>query len=596
MLNPLTIFKLLAITCIAAMLAPCDTLTITMGGTGNGYWANQFFTNAAFQFTFFIPDTANVAKAPCCAGVWTTSRGTSGTVTVANVGAGQMDANGDQAVFVNQSASAAGIWHYNSSEFLTVSGPGLSGYDLTGTIGPVSGNAFFYTSPVRMSDGLTTLYFTSVSDVSFSVQRRPGGGQPGVVSASPNAAFVSPNTPTLFTFVISDTAGARDLQGLNILFSDPPLSVDVPQPFVNYDPYACWIWYQRSTNTLSLFVHDAIDLLRGGWVSSQPGVSGNVLTGPRCVIDTTMATERESGNFLTLTLPISLPNAGVQQFYPATMPITMRAVNNENVDTGYQQAGHVTVNPTAGPGFIIYTTPTIQDVALGSSATFKLNVVSWGGFNDVITFAAAIPMDDPKYTYDPPAITGSGATTLTVSTDPLAGKPYPGPTGGVYLITVSGKSSSMEFDRAVLMAVESGPPTISATDSSPVGGSDHHYHFTVSDPPLSTTGRTAINGFNALIGPALDGRNACWLFSDGRNIWLAGDDGLTWSLAGPGFATPVGNSQCAVEDFGVNPYTDWNIEAHIVFKPGFSAMNNKMFVRASNLAGFDTGYTLADVR
>jgi hypothetical protein len=499
-----------------------------------------------------------------------------------------MDVNGDQAIFVNPSASTAGIWHYNSPDFLTISSPSFSHYNLTDNLAPVTGNALFYTTPIRMSDHVTTIYFTSVSDVTFSVERRPGGGTPGVVSVSPDSSSTPPDVTTLFTFVVSDSAGTSDLQGLNILFSDPPFSDDVPARYS--DPYACWIWYQRSTKTLSLFMTE-------GWASSPLGASGGVLTRNRCAIDTTTATVSEAGNFLTLTLPIRLTAVEYNpQVYPSSMSIAIRAVNNENVETGYQHAGQVTLNPSSEPGFIFYTTPTIEDVALGSPATYKLNVVSWGGFNDTITFSAPVPMDNPEYTFDPPTVTGSGTTTLTVSTKPLLGKPYPGPTGGTYLITAFGKSSSAAFDHAVITAVESGPPTVSVSDSYPAGGPDHQYHFTVSDPPWWLGGVTGINGFNVLIGPALDGRNACWLYSDGKNIWLANDDGLTWSFAGPGLSTPVGNSQCTIESFGANLFSAWNIEAHIVFTPGFSALNNKMFVRASNLAGFDSGYIPAEVK
>jgi hypothetical protein len=286
-----------------------------------------------------------------------------------------------------------------------------------------------------------------------------------------------------------------------------------------------------------------------------------------------------------------MTNEGAQQFYPATMPITLNAVNKENVSTGYQQAGQFTLNPTSEPGFLFFTNPSIQDVASGSPATYKLNVVSWGGFNDVIRFSANVPMENPTYAFNPPAVTGSGITTLTVSTAPLVGKP----TDGTYLISVSGKTSSTTFERAVLMVVESGPPTISVTDLATPDGSQHFYGFRIdSKTPWWGAGIYSLNGFDALIGPALDGRNACWFYFDGKHFWLADDDGLTWSPAGPDLYPYPENSQCIVSlSSRVNP--DWNVSTYIVFKSGFSAQNNKVFVRASNFAGFDTGYTLAEI-
>lgn len=277
MSNIFSLSKLLAIAFFFSSLAPCDTLTITITGIANGSWNRDFFANAAFQFTFFVPDIDSVAAPACCAGVRSTPRGTSGTVTIANVGTGAMDPRGDQAVFVNPAAAAAGIWHYNSLDFLSVSNPALSSYDFTDTIAPVTGKTFFYNNQITMSDRVTTLLFTSVSDVAFSVQRRPGGGTPGVVSVSPDSLVAPLGVSTLFTFVVSDTAGAGDLQGLNILFSDPPFSDDVP--FRYSDPYACWIWYERATKTVSLFVSE-------GWASAPLGAGGRLLRRGRCVVDT----------------------------------------------------------------------------------------------------------------------------------------------------------------------------------------------------------------------------------------------------------------------------------------------------------------------
>jgi hypothetical protein len=304
------------------------------------------------------------------------------------------------------------------------------------------------------------------------------------------------------------------------------------------------------------------------------------------------ATVTESGNFLTLALPIQLtPDPLNPPVYPLEMPIAVRAVNNANVDTGYQRAGQVTLNPSSEPGFIFYTTPSIRDAALGSSTTFKLNVISWGGFNDVIRFSALAYSGNLQYTFDPPAVPSSGTTTLTVSTASLAAGLY-------HTIVIAGTSSSTKFEHAVAVAVESGPPPVSVRDDAPPEATEHHYNFTLSGTWWGA-GQHSINGFNVLFGPAVDGRNACWLFSDGKKLWLAGDDGLTWSLAGPDLATPAANSQCTVDNFaavidGFN--SGWILGAHIVFKPGFSPVTNKMFVRASNVAGFDSGYTLADVK
>src|SRR6185312_16387389 len=351
-------------------LAAGDTLTFNISGTGSGHWGAQTFTDAAFTFTFLLQDADNLRQPSCCAIVRSTPAGTSGTVSVAGFGTSSFGANGNQAVFVNPAASSVGIWHYNLSDFLTVANPAFSAWDLSTTIGPFTGTTFAYSLSLDLGPGVG-LAFTSVSNVTFSARRGTRGGVPAVVSMSPGFGNSSSGVANTFQFVVSDTAGVSDLQGMNIVFSDARLNR-------TGDPYACWLWFQRSDNTLSAYN-------KGVWRTAPVGPGGSILNGNLCSVDTAAAVSATGGNNLSLSAPVTFENQPVQ---PDTMQAYVRAANNENVDSGYQQAGMFTVYAGPSPNFTMNVTPAFRDVALGSDATYTVTVVPKPGFNETVTFSA----------------------------------------------------------------------------------------------------------------------------------------------------------------------------------------------------------------
>jgi hypothetical protein len=558
-------------------------MTYTISGTGSGYWGSRTFTNAAFTFTFTVPDMSSIGTPPCCSGIRTTPPGTAGTVSVSGMGTASLNSSGDQAIFVYPGGPDAGIWHYNSPDFLTVANPDFSSYGLTANVGPHTGKTFFYQTPLSLSDG-AIFYFTAVSGVTFAAQRF-SGGQPSAVSVWPDSEITGPNPFLIYTFVASDTAGSGDLRGMDLLFTHSQTN-----------PYLCWLWYDRASNTLSANFN-------GTWSAPSPvggaGASGLNLAGTECSVYTPSATATSSGNLLTLSIPMTL------MFSPNTesdVTISMNAITNGGAATGYQALGNIDVRtcppfctPMPRPVFHLTATPefgSTLDIAAGSNLNPTITVVPDQGFNGEVTFSAiwndngASP---PTATYNPPVVTGAGSTTLTVTNTNTVGR-----WGINALATWPG---APVVTGAYIVDVDNAPPAVSAY---PNAGSGASQTFTF----MATNGSegAAVNGMNVLFAPSLNGGGACWLFWSGH-VWLASDDGSSWTDGGSpadNSGKIVSNSQCSVNvaqatshfcAFGSAgcDYHATGFSVPITFTPAFAG-TAKLYMRASNGAGFDSGY------
>jgi hypothetical protein len=415
------------------------------------------------------------------------------------------------------------------------------------------------------------------------------GQGPAVISVSPDSSTMNQNATQTFTFVASDSAGVTDLQGVDILFSDG-----------SSNPYACWMWYQRATNTVSLYN-------QGTWSSpAKVGTGGTVLAGNSCSVNTSQGTATFTANQLTLTLPFT-PTSGDNTAWP----IYMNAITNANSGTGYQQMGTVTVHPVATGSFTLKISPwpSRTGVAQGASASYTVTVVPSGGFNSAVSFsghATVGPNGDPanlSFSFNPSTVTASGSTTMTVST---AGAP-----AGAYTITATGASDSTSATTPqVGLDVESGPPTVSLSAPFRIE-SQIYFVMDVMDP----AGHGAISNLNLLIASSLNGQNACWMAwvpgttTPNGILTLATDDASQWLFAGYtqtpnggyGNSPAVSNSQCTVEGDQASvqyfappnnrsmPPTEGQWKIPVTFNSNFTGAKT-IYVYVANDAGFSTGY------
>lgn len=169
---------LLAALVVSPVLAA--PMTIVFTGNATGTVGSTAFTNQPFTMTF-TSDTSSVTQGTtCCTRDYTTPAGTTAS---ADFGTGGKFTLADtQAVFVNQSESTLGIWHYNSPDYLTIGHPTFATYTESSSVGPIQGtpNVFPSASPMKTSNG--DLILQSVTGVSVQVTVGTGVPQTPVIA------------------------------------------------------------------------------------------------------------------------------------------------------------------------------------------------------------------------------------------------------------------------------------------------------------------------------------------------------------------------------------------------------------------------------
>jgi malectin (di-glucose binding ER protein)/chitobiase/beta-hexosaminidase-like protein len=90
---------------------------------------------------------------------------------------------------------------------------------------------------------------------------------------------------------------------------------------------------------------------------------------------------------------------------------------------------------TASPDFSVSATPSSQSVAPGGGTTYTVTVGSIGGFNGAVALSVSGQPTGATLSFNPPTVTGSGPSTLTVSTTSSVAN-------GTYPLTITGTSGT----------------------------------------------------------------------------------------------------------------------------------------------------------
>lgn len=101
------------------------------------------------------------------------------------------------------------------------------------------------------------------------------------------------------------------------------------------------------------------------------------------------------------------------------------------------------------PDFSLSATPSTRSVAAGGSTTYTVTVTPSGGFNGTVGFSASGLPAAAAASFSPPTVSGSGSTTMTVTT----GSTTP---AGSYTLTITGSSGSLSHQSTVTLTVTSG--------------------------------------------------------------------------------------------------------------------------------------------
>jgi hypothetical protein len=150
-----------------------------------------------------------------------------------------------------------------------------------------------------------------------------GGGGLSAVSVTPNTGSGLSQT---FVFAFEDPAGFADIATTWMWFT-PTFSTSAGA-FVN----TCFMYYQRSTNTLNL-----LNNAGNGYVSGTLG-SGSISNG-QCSINLAGSSRTTSGNSLSLSLPVTFTSAT----FAGAKNVFMDVVTNTGASSGWPDRGDWTV-------------------------------------------------------------------------------------------------------------------------------------------------------------------------------------------------------------------------------------------------------------
>jgi hypothetical protein len=116
---------------------------------------------------------------------------------------------------------------------------------------------------------------------------------------------------------------------------------------------------------------------------------------------------------------------------PGTYPLTITGTSG-----GLAHTASVSLVVKPPPDFALSITPTARSVKHGSSTSYTILVSPQGGFSGAVTLSVTGVPSAASATFDPSAIVGPGASTMTVKTGSKTRR-------GTYTLTVSGQSGAI---------------------------------------------------------------------------------------------------------------------------------------------------------
>ena len=171
--------------------------------------------------------------------------------------------------------------------------------------------------------------------------------------------------------------------------------------------------------------------------------------------------------------------------YTATLTVT----DNANLADPNPPTRTITVNPA--PDFSISGSPSSQSAVQGSAASYSVAIGALSGFSDTVNLSVSGLPAGASATFAPTSVTGSGSSTLSVSTS--AGTP-----AGSYTLTLTGATSTLSHSASVTLNVTSAGDftlSVSPTTLSVARGG------TASD----TVSVSAVQGFSGQVSLSVSG-------------------------------------------------------------------------------------------
>ena len=221
----------------------------------------------------------------------------------------------------------------------------------------------------------------------------------------------------------------------------------------------------------------------------------------------------------------------------------------------FSNAANNCVLPPAqtGPDFSITATPASQTVTAGGGTSYTASVTASGGFTGVVNFTISGLPTGASASFNPTSVTGSGSSTLSVSTSAAT------PTGS-YSLTITGTDGVLTHTASATLVVTRPDFSLTASPSvqTIVSGDTAHYTATVG----------ALNGYTGTVTFSVSGlpAGASSVFTPG-SVTVSGSSALaiattigttpngTYPLvisATDGVLTHSANVTLVVTDFGIS--------------------------------------------
>ena len=191
-------------------------------------------------------------------------------------------------------------------------------------VGTTSGTTY---TPGTLSNSTTYYWIVVATDSSgtassatwsFTTAASSSTGAPQAISVSPSSGTGFSAT---FQFLYSDPNGASHLSGAGVLIST---SLDSNN--------SCWFYYNQTNNTLWLANNNS-----SSWTSA-PKSSGKALQNGQCSIVPKKVRVSQSGNNLTLTVPVTFKSG-----FAGTRTLYLYANDLNGLSSGYQARGTWTI-------------------------------------------------------------------------------------------------------------------------------------------------------------------------------------------------------------------------------------------------------------
>ncbi len=343
-------------------------------------------------------------------------------------------------------------------------------------IDPSDDCTFWYTNQYQPANGSFN-WATFIGSFKFTNCGAAPPAQDFSISASPSMNTVSQGTPASYTVTVTPSGtftgtvnlSASGLPSGDATFNPPSISngsgASTMTISASTPPGTYTVIITGSSTDPNLTHSVTVTLVVNS--TSSPDFSISASPSSRSVAQGSAtsytATVTRSGGFTgTVTLSVSgLPANATATFSPVSIPngssnSTMSVNTSASTPTGSYTlritgtSGSTTHSTTVAlvvTGFSISASPPLNAALRGTSASYTVSVAAINNFNGTVRFSVRGLPFNSSASFNPPSVTGSGASTMTVSTNGSTST-------GTFTLRIRGTSGNVTHSTTVQLVVQ----------------------------------------------------------------------------------------------------------------------------------------------